>query len=161
EVRALHAVVRALHDEEAVAAQREIHRVAGLLDRALLEHRVGAGEAHAGAEAIAAELAAEHVGEVGAVALVADGVDVGDVVTDDADGRAVRGHAAGADVEAVEDAHGVAPGAPIARTSAGVTRVLPMRRCVPVAPSSRPDTTPVSSGVAVTVEPAAPCASTS
>src|SRR5439155_24925529 len=99
------AAVVALDHEQAAAADREVERVAGLGHRTLVPHRLGAGEPDAAAQALRVELAAEHVGELGAVALVADGGRVGDVVTDDAHRVAVGLEAADPDVEAVRDGH--------------------------------------------------------
>ena len=59
-------VVRAAHGEEAAAADRQVERAAGLLHGALGELLVDAAEAHAGAEARAAQAAAEDIGEAGA-----------------------------------------------------------------------------------------------
>src|SRR5262249_12690200 len=87
------AVDVAIDDEEPVARERDVGRLARVDERALGEDLLGARELHAGAGLRASDRRAEYVGEHCARLLEADGVRVCDVVADDAESAALCGEA--------------------------------------------------------------------
>jgi hypothetical protein len=99
---------RALDDEEAVAVEREVGRLARGHQRALGEDLLRPRHAHARADlAPGAERAAEHVFEERARLLETDGVRVGDVVAHHAEGLALRVQPRRARIHRLENGHPV------------------------------------------------------
>ena len=104
-----HAADASVDDEKAIAREREIRRLTRAEQRALPEELLRARHLHAVAGCAAADRAAENVLEDRARFLEADGVAVGDVVTNDVERVTFCRETARARVHRSENRHDLTP----------------------------------------------------
>src|SRR5690606_10300382 len=112
-------------DEEPVARNAEIGGIAGALELALVpDQAIGAGAHAVGGEVRLAAAAGDQRGELAAARLVADRVDVGDVLLDHAERAALGGKSGNARIHRSIEAHALVSIAFLVKPEAGPFVVL-------------------------------------